>query len=464
MTSVVAWIAAATTALHLATANLWGYHRDEFYYLACGRRLAWGFVDHPPVTPWLYRIADLTVGSSKLGLRMTPALLHGASVLLVASLARELGGSTRAQVLAASAAALAPLLLTTGHFLGTVTVEITVGVALALVVARLVNGGDPRLWLLAGALTGLGLLNKWTFAFGVAGLAVGLLVGSRDTLATPWLLGGIAIALALWAPNLWWQAQHGWPQLEFAGTLRDYGQTPLVLPAQLLLLGAGAILAVPGIGWLATNGAGRPYRFLLVAVVVATVLTLVTGGKPYYTAAVLPALLAAGAVAIDGSRSWVVPAVVVAVGVLLAPLAMPLTPRRTANALRAVNPELGEMVGWEQLAAQARVLHAQHPHAGILTTNYSEAGAIELLAPDVPNPASGHNSYWDWGPPAGDPDTVIVYGADRARLGDAFTTVRRIATVASPDGVHNQEDGTPVWLASGRRTPWSELWPRFRRV
>src|SRR6476469_925109 len=146
MTAAVAWIAAATTALHLATANMWGYHRDESYYLACGRRLAWGFVDHPPVTPWLYRVADLTVGSSKLGLRMTPALLHGATVLLIASLARELGGSTRAQLLAALATALAPLLLTTGHFLGTVTVEITVGVALALVVARLVNGGDPRLW------------------------------------------------------------------------------------------------------------------------------------------------------------------------------------------------------------------------------------------------------------------------------------------------------------------------------
>ena len=63
---------AATTALHLATANLWGYHRDEFYYLACGRRLAWGYVDHPPVTPSLYRLADVTVGASKLGLRITP--------------------------------------------------------------------------------------------------------------------------------------------------------------------------------------------------------------------------------------------------------------------------------------------------------------------------------------------------------------------------------------------------------
>ena len=78
MIAIVGWIAAATTAFHLATANLWGYHRDEFYYLACGRRLAWGFVDHPPITPFLYRVADVTVGPSKFGLRIVPAVLHGA--------------------------------------------------------------------------------------------------------------------------------------------------------------------------------------------------------------------------------------------------------------------------------------------------------------------------------------------------------------------------------------------------
>jgi 4-amino-4-deoxy-L-arabinose transferase-like glycosyltransferase len=464
MTAAVGWIAAATTALHLVTANVWGYHRDEFYYLACGRRLAWGFVDHPPVTPALYRLADLTVGSSKLGLRIAPALFHGATVVLVALLARELGGSSRAQVIAAVAAALAPLLLTTGHFLGTVTVEVTVGVALMLVLVRLVNGGDPRLWMLAGALAGLGLMNKWTFAFGIAGLAIGLLLGNREVMATPWLAAGIALALVLWAPNLWWQAQHGWPQLEFAGTLRDYGQTPLILPAQLLLLGAGAILAVPGIGWLARDSAARPYRFLLVAVVVALLAALVTGGKPYYTAAVLPALLAAGALAFDGSRSWVLPAVLVAVASVLAPLALPLTPRSTVDALRGVNPELGEMVGWEELAQQAGALHARYPDTGVLAANYSEAGAIELLAPAVPQPASGHNSYWDWGPPAGDPDAVIVFGLGRESLDAAFTSVRRIATVRSPGGIHNQENGSPIWLASGRRAPWSELWSSFRRV
>ncbi len=464
MIAIVGWIAVATTAFHLATANIWGYHRDEFYYLACGRRLAWGFVDHPPLTPALYRLAASTVGTSKFGLRITPALFHGGTVILVVCLARELGGSTRAQLLAALATALAPLLLTTGHFLGTVTVEITAGAALALVLVKLVNGADPRWWIVVGIACGIGLLNKWTFAFAIVGLALGLLLLDRHTLATPWVLAGGVVAAVIVAPNVWWQAQHGWPQLEFAQTLRDYGQSATTIPAQLLLLGAGAVLAVPGIAWLLRDPAGRPYRFLVVAGALALVLVLVTGGKPYYTAAILPAFVAVGACALGNGRGWVLPAVVVGGGLLLAPLALPLLPVTAANAVSVVNPELGEMLGWEALAHRVATLHARHPDAGILTENYSEAGAVELLEPGLPQPASGHNSYWDWGPPAGSPPEVIAIGRNRAKLDAAFAHVERIATVATPDGAHNREDGTPIWLARDPRGSWPEIWPGLRRV
>jgi 4-amino-4-deoxy-L-arabinose transferase-like glycosyltransferase len=462
MTAAVAWIAAATTAFHLATAGIWDRHRDEFYYLACGRRLAWGYVDHPPLTPLLYRLADSTIGSSQLALRVSPALLHGIDVVLVALLARELGGSPRAQLIAAIVTALAPLLLTTGHFLGTVTPETTLGCALALVLVRIVHGGDPRLWLVAGVVVGLGLLDKWTFAVVVAGLAAGLLIDHRDVLATPWLLGGIAIALALVTPNVAWQAAHGWPQLEFAGTLRDYGQTPLVLPAQLLLLGAGAIVAVAGVGRML--GDGSEHRYLLVAFAVTLVVTLVTGGKPYYTAGALLPLVAAGAVALAGAGGWLLPTLV-GVGVLLAPCALPLTPVSSAATLRTVNPELGEMVGWHAYVATVRALHRRHPDAGLLASNYSEAGALELLAPDLPRPASGHNTYWYWGPPPGDPEEVLAIGfADAEPLRRSFTRVEAVGTLHTPHGVHNLEDGRTVWLASGPKAPWSELWPRFRSV
>ena len=464
MTAVAGWIAAAIAAFHLVTANIWGYHRDEFYYLACGRRLASGYVDHPPATPLLYRLADVTVGPSRFGLRIVPALIHAGVVVLAALLARELGGGSRAQVLAAIATAIAPLLLTTGHFLGTVTLEIAAGMALALLLARLVNGGDPRWWLLVGTVCGIGLLNKWTFAFAIVGLGAGLLLDHRSVLATPWIGAAALVTAVLIAPNVWWQAHHAWVQLEFARTLRDYGQTPIALPAQIVMLGGAAVLAVPGVRWLATSGAGRPFRFLLVGAVVALLGVLATGGKPYYTASVVVALIAAGAVAMEHSGAWV-PVAVLGLGLVCAPLSLPLTPLGTADALRRVNPELGEMVGWEAFAQRVTRLHRSHPEAAILTTNYSEAGAVELLAPDLPQPASGHNSYWYWGPPAGDPDTLIVLGQDEASLAPrSFGRVQRIDTVTTPGSVHNQEDGTPIWLVGAPRAPWSELWATFRHV
>jgi hypothetical protein len=80
-------LGAVTAAFHLATAGVWGFHRDEFYYLACGRRLAWGFVDHPPITPALFRVQELLFGASQFGLRVAPALIHGATVVVTALLA-----------------------------------------------------------------------------------------------------------------------------------------------------------------------------------------------------------------------------------------------------------------------------------------------------------------------------------------------------------------------------------------
>src|SRR4051812_11124710 len=212
------WIVAAiVVAFHLATAAIYSYHRDELYYLASGRRLAWGYVDHPPLTPFLYRISDILFGSSQFGLRIVPAFLHGGLVVMTALLARELGADARGQVVAAIAAAIAPMLLTTGHFLTTVTPEVLAWSAITLFVVRILNGGDPRLWVVVGVVVGLGFLDKWTTGFLIVGLAAGLLlVPERTVLRTPWLLAGIALALAIWAPNLVWQARHGWPQFEVA--------------------------------------------------------------------------------------------------------------------------------------------------------------------------------------------------------------------------------------------------------
>ena len=218
-----------------------------------------------------------------------PALLHGGLVVMTALLARELGGDTRAQIAAAIAAAIAPMLLTVGHFLTTVTPEILLWCAITLFVIRLINGGDPRLWLVVGLLVGLGFLDKWTTGFLVIGLAVGLLlVPERTVLRTPWLLAGIAVALVVWAPNLVWQAQHGWPQFEVAEGLRNPGEALFTPPGALLLCGAALILALPGLWWLVRSADASHYRALAIALGVIVLAVVITQGKPYYVGGFTP--------------------------------------------------------------------------------------------------------------------------------------------------------------------------------
>src|SRR5262245_26805456 len=81
---VVGTIAAVATLFHLATANVAEPHRDEFYYLAGGHHPAFGYVDHPPIVPLLYRASEIVFGHSQLALHVLPSLIAGAFVIVAA--------------------------------------------------------------------------------------------------------------------------------------------------------------------------------------------------------------------------------------------------------------------------------------------------------------------------------------------------------------------------------------------
>src|SRR3954466_13199151 len=90
--AVVLYLAAAKLVFHLLTANRYGIFRDELYYLACGERLDWGYVDQPPLIAFVAWIARHIFGDPLIGLRFFPALAGAATVWLTGKLTRELGG------------------------------------------------------------------------------------------------------------------------------------------------------------------------------------------------------------------------------------------------------------------------------------------------------------------------------------------------------------------------------------
>jgi hypothetical protein len=104
----VGLVAAVTAAVHLAVATRYGWHHDEFYYVVCGRHLAWGYVDQPPLAPLLARLAA-TMPGGVLPLRLLAVAAQLGCVMLGAVLAAEFGGRRRAQTVAAAAIAACPV-------------------------------------------------------------------------------------------------------------------------------------------------------------------------------------------------------------------------------------------------------------------------------------------------------------------------------------------------------------------
>jgi hypothetical protein len=482
----VAWLplgalAVAVAVLLLAFAGRYGYHRDELYFLRAGRELAFGYVDQPPLTPLLARAMDAFFPGSLVGLRLPSALAAGLLVLLTGLIAREFGGGRAAQLLAAASMAVASVLMIVGHLLSTTTPDLLAWTALSWLLVRALRDGGP-VWLAVGAVAGVALQNKVQPAFLLAAVVVGVLaVGPRTALRPPWpWLGGL-VALALWAPNLVWQAANGWPQLELAeaiaaGSSGTSEPWYLFLPFQLVLVSPLLVpVWVAGLWRLARDPALAPWRAFAVAYGVLVVVFLLTGGKPYYLVGMYPVLLAAGAAPVvawarrgtAGLRTGLLAAALVLSLAVSTLLGLPLVPvdRLADTPIVDVNYDAGETVGWPAFAAaverQADVLPGP---VAVLTANYGQAGAVDRFAPELAPAYSGHNSYWTWGPPPDDVDAVVAVGIPAERLERWFGEVEVVERFDNGVDLENEEQGTPIAVATGRLAPWSEIWPQLRRL
>ncbi|MGY1592902.1 glycosyltransferase family 39 protein [Geodermatophilus sp. SYSU D00708] len=474
-------LAGALVLLLVALAGRYGYHRDELYFLRAGREAAFGYVDQPPLTPLLAAAVDVLAPGSLVALRVPSALAAGAVVVLTGLLAREFGGGRAAQLLAGAAMAVSALLLAVGHLLSTSTLDLLAWTALSWLLVRALRDGG-RVWLATGAVAGLALLNKVQPAFLLAAVLVGVLaVGPRSVLRSRWPWLGGALALVVWSPNLVWQAAHGWPQLELAqaiaaGSSGTSEPWYLFLPFQLVLV-SPLLVPVWAVGWvrLARDPALRPWRAFAVAYAVLAVVFLATGGKPYYLGGLYPLLLAAGAGPVvawaGGSRSRTAAvAGALALSLLVdAFLMLPVVPvgRLAATPVVDVNYDAGETVGWPAFAAtveQARELLPADEPVAVLTRNYGEAGAVDRYAPGLAPAHSGHNAYWDWGPPPESVTAVVAVGLPEEELRRWFGRVELAARVDNGVGLDNDEQGVPVWVAEQRQVPWSQVWPQLRRL
>ena len=154
-------------------------------------------------------------------------------------------------------------------------------------------------------------------------------------------------------------------------------------------------------------------------------------------------------------------------------LMLPVLPVRAlaVTPIIDINYDAGETVGWPAFVATVADAYAALPPADrartmIVTSNYGEAGAIDRYGPDLglPNAYSGHNAYFDWGPPPDTGGPVLLVGFDEAFVRTAFGDLPQVATLNNGVGVDNDEQGEPVWVGRDLRGPGAEVWPTFRRL
>ncbi|HLY30630.1 MAG TPA: glycosyltransferase family 39 protein, partial [Ktedonobacterales bacterium] len=233
-------IAGVSFLAHVLVGNNYGYFRDELYVMAMSQHPAFGYVDVPPLVPWITLIPRFLTGNALWAIHVISALVCAGTILLTGLMARLLGARRWFQGLAALGSA-TNLVLLAGGSTYTYDVFDTFWWTLAgVILIMLLRDGQPRRWLAFGVVAGLGLLTKETILFWGFALVVGLLLTSqRRLLFTRWTLLGGLIALALVSPFVIWNVVNGWATAQyFASYSQNHGvsQSPLVFLINQLLI------------------------------------------------------------------------------------------------------------------------------------------------------------------------------------------------------------------------------------
>jgi hypothetical protein len=480
--------------VHFLGNGHYGYFRDEYYYLACADHLAWGYVDHPPLSILLLKTVRALLGDSLFAIRLPAVLAEAGVVVLAGLIARGLGGARFAQVLSAISAAVVPVFLVSGGFFSMNALDHLFWALAIYVLVLIVKGGDRRLWLLFGGFTGLGLQNKISVLFLGFGVVVGLLLTrERKWFREPyfWLSG--LLAFLLFSPYALWQIPNEFATLEFmrnASQLKNLPMSPLQFTGEFLLEAHpfNLPILIAGIVYVFSHPEGKRWRFLGWAFLSIYILFLFQNAKPYYLAPALLFLLAPGSIGLESwfdrrRLGWMKPVVLTLLvlgGALLLPLTLPVLPIEKYLAYQerlGIEPtpaerghsteipqHFADRFGWMELTQRVTEVFenlspSDRSKSAIFTGNYGEAGALLFHGKSLPPIYSGHNNFYLWGKGKVSGEVWIVMGVSREGLVEIFANVELAALHTHP---YAQESRVSIYVCRGLKAPMEELFEKVK--
>jgi hypothetical protein len=487
--------------LHLLTFSRYGYFRDELYYIACSKHLAWGYVDQPPLSIFLLRAVRMLLGDSLFAIRLLPLLAGVTTIFLAGLMARKMGGGRTAQGLAACAALASPVILgNAGRYFSMNAFDILLWSLAACILIVILREERQRLWLAFGVVAGFGLLNKYSMGFFLLGVGIGLLLTrQRRQFLSKWpYLGGL-LALPIILPHLLWEIGNGFPSLEFMRNAATMKNAPLTPPefvlGQFMEMGIGNIaIFLIGLIFLAIGEKGSPLRAFAWAYAAIFAFLILQNGKPYYLSPTFPLFFAAGALGIERAAQkkflkWISSTMAASIflgAVIFTPFAIPVLsvpgfihyqqclgqkPQWSERSEIGVLPQqFADMMGWEEMTAQVaglyrRLTPAEQRDCWIYLRNYGEAGAIDFFGPKygLPRAVCAHNSYWYWGFPDWKGSAAIIFGTSRD-IDENFRDLRshfeqvELGATTRCDLAMPFENRRPIFLCRWAKFSLKDIW------
>ena len=497
------WIIIAFSVLDLLIhlySNLcanYGFFRDEFYYIACSKRLAAGYVDQPPLSIYILALSRLLFGDSLFAIRLLPALSSAVTVFITGLMVKKLNGKNTALVIACVSLIAAPIFLATNTFYSMNSFDWLLWSLTAYLIIVLIQDKKEKLWIWIGIVMGLGLLNKVGFLWLGFGFAVGLLFTSeRKYLKTRWPYLAAVIALLIFSPFIIWNLTHNMAHLEFIrnATSEKYSSLnaiSFIAGLFLILNPLTAAVWLSGIYYFFFQKDGKQIRILGIIFLVSFIILIINGhSKSEYLAPAFPMLFAGGGIMFEKwSRlkfgaliKYPVPAIIFLSLVFLSPLAIPILPvEKYINYTESIglkpssseNKELDElpqfyadMFGWENMASTVSKVYSSLPpeeqeNTVVFTQNYGEAGAIEYYSKKykLPPVISGHNNYWLWGyGNATKNSIIIIVGGNKTDHLKSFNSVEEASVIKCAYAMP-YENNLPVYICQGLKRPVKDTWP-----
>jgi len=473
-----------------------GYFRDEYYYIACSNHLDWGYVDHPPLSILLLRIARFAFGDSVFAIRLLAVLAGAIAVALTALVASAMGGSRFAQAFAALTVIIAPVFLAMDSFYSMNALDQVFWAGAVYLFVLILKTGNGKLWLLFGLVAGLGMQNKIGVLFLGFGIAVGLLLTSsrRQFLRKEiWIGGALAVLISL--PYILWQIPNDFATLDFmhnATTYKNLPRSPLqfLLDVTIQVHPLNLPICLMGLGFLFFHPEGKRYRPVAWAFLAVMAVLAGNNGKAYYLAPAMPMLLAPGAIFVEKltarpSFRWVrfsVVGLLILAGLAVAPLALPIVPAEKCVAYQKalglqppqeergsageIPQHLSDRFGWVELVEAVtrayRGLDAEErKQCAIFADNYGEAGAIEFHGNSLglPPVICAHNNYFLWGFGGATGEVMICVGFDPDELEPAFEEVELAEVHKHP---YAREREVPIHVCRKPKGSLAEWWPKLK--